>query len=35
MILPPLVPETQEEKRRWSEGEERHRERLQKVGKPH
>lgn len=35
MILPTLVPETDEEKRRWREGEERHRERLQKAGKPH
>jgi acyl-CoA hydrolase len=35
MVLPALVPETAEEKRRWSEGEERHRERLQKVGRPH
>jgi acyl-CoA hydrolase len=35
MVLPALVPETGEEKRRWSEGEERHRERLQKVGRPH
>lgn len=35
MVLPLLVPETQEEKRRWSEGEERHKDRLQKVGKSH
>ena len=35
MILPALVPETEEEKRRWREGEERHKERLQKAGKPH
>jgi acyl-CoA hydrolase len=35
MVVLPLIPETQEEKRRWSEGEERRRDRLQKIGKPH
>ncbi|MGP8069451.1 MAG: acyl-CoA thioesterase [Candidatus Bathyarchaeia archaeon] len=35
MVLPPLTPETQEEKRRWREGEGRHKDRLQKAGKPH
>ncbi len=35
IILPTLAPETDEEKRRWREGEQRHRDRLQKAGKPH